>query len=367
MARPGPARMIPPALILFFILALVVSFICSLLEATILSTRETHIELLVRAGKPSGKLLRSLKSRIDQPLIAILSLNTVANMLGAAGVGAEAQKWAEEQGWPAGTLVFVSSFVLTLSILVGAEIIPKTVGAAFWRPLCSPAAYILRVLVTVLKPIIWALEAIPSIIARKGASAGITPDEIAVLAELGRKRGTIPRRESEVIANLFALRNLKAKDVMTPRVEIFVLPGDSSAQEIVDQHPKLRFSRIPVYAENTDDIKGIVHRYRIFEACVKGSGQQTLATLARPAHFVPETKSIASLLDDFIKRAEHIFVVVNEFGGPEGIVTLEDVIETLLGVEIVDEFDTVDDLRKLARTKLEERHRRLAAMEHEDD
>lgn len=359
--------MIPPSLIAFFAIALVVSFVCSLLESTILSTRETHIELLVRAGKPSGKILRSLKSRIDQPLIAILSLNTIANMLGAAGVGAESQKWAETRGWPAGTLVFVCSFILTLSILIGAEIIPKTVGAAFWKPLCSPAAYLLRALVVVLKPIIWALEAIPSIIARKGAAAGITPDEIAVLAELGRKRGTIPRRESEVIANLFALRNLQAKDVMTPRVEVFVLPIERTAREIVDQHPKLRFSRIPVYEDNPDNIRGIVHRYQIFEACVKGDGHQTLSQLAGPVHFVPETKSIASLLDEFIKRAEHIFVVVNEFGGHEGIVTLEDVIETLLGVEIVDEFDTVDDLRKLARTKLEERHKRLAASERDDE
>ena len=359
--------MIPTTLVLYFVLALVISFVCSLLEATILSTRETHIELLVRAGKPSGKILRGLKARIDQPLIAILSLNTVANMLGAAGVGAEAQKWAATRGWPSGMVVFTTSFVLTLAILIGAEIIPKTIGAAFWKPLCSPAAYILRTLVSLLKPIIWALEAIPSLIARKGGGAGITPDEIAVLAELGRKRGTIPRRESEVIANLFALRNLQAKDVMTPRVEVFVLPIDRTAQEIVDKYPKLRHSRIPVYAENTDDIKGIIHRYRLFEACLKGTGTQPLSSLARPVHFVPETKSIASLLDDFIKRAEHIFVVVNEFGSPEGIVTLEDVIETLLGVEIVDEFDKVDDLRKLARTKLEERHRRLAAMEHDDD
>ena len=359
--------MIPTALLLFFVMALLVSFFCSLLEATLLSTRETHIELLVRSGRPSGKMLRALKLRVDQPLIAILTLNTVANMLGAAGVGAEAQKWAAREGWDETQLVFIVSFVLTLSILVGSEIIPKTVGAAYWKPLASHAAYVLRALVWLLKPAIWALEAIPSIIARKGSSAGVTPDEIAILAEIGRKRGTIPRRESEVIANLFALRDLKAKDVMTPRIEVFTLHRELTCQQVVEQHPKIRFSRIPVYADNPDDIKGIVHRYRIFESCTKGAGDATLASLARRVHFVPETKSIASLLDSFIKRSEHIFVVVNEFGSPEGMVSLEDVIETLLGVEIVDEFDTVDDLRKLARSRLEERHRRLAESDEEAD
>ena len=256
---------------------------------------------------------------------------------------------------------------MTLAILVGSEIFPKSYGAAYWKPLAAPSAYVLRVLVWLLKPAIWALEAIPSLIARKGSAVGVTPDEIAILAEIGRKRGTIPRRESEVIANLFALRELKANDVMTPRIEVFTLQRDLTCQQIVDAHPKLRFSRIPVYADTPDEIKGIVHRYRVFEACVKGRGDTRLAEIAQPVHFIPETKSIASLLDEFIKRAEHIFVVVNEFGGPEGMVSLEDVIETLLGVEIVDEFDTVDDLRKLARTRLEERHRRLAETDDDAD
>lgn len=349
--------MFPTVLVTYFLVALALSFVCSLLEATLLSTTNSHIELLLKEGKPSGRILHGFKERINRPLIAILTTNTVANMFGAAGVGAEASKLARAAGLDETLWLGIASFALTFAILIGAEIIPKSIGATYWKIIASPASYVLRVLVTLMMPAVLVLEFIPRLLTRHAHVGSVTRDEIAVLAELGRRYGTIPMRETQIIANLFALEDLRASDVMTPRVEVLSLPASESVGDAATRHGPLRYSRIPLYGENPDEIIGLVLRYRIFELCARGKTSETLRSIMRPVHFVPESQTIARLLDEFIKRSAHLFVVVNEYGGPEGIVTLEDVIETLLGVEIVDETDTVADLRKAALEKLAKRKR----------
>ncbi len=351
-------------IITYFLLAMSVSFVCSLLEATILSIGPARVEMLAAEGKRAGRILRDLKARVDRPLIAILTTNTIANMLGAAGVGAEAQRIGEANGWNPGLVVVISATLLTFLILVFSEIVPKSVGAAHAKRLAVPAAYTLMVLVKLLWPVVIALEGVPKLITGATDNTAITREEFAVLAALGHKAGTLKQREGEVIANLFALDSVRAKDVMTPRVAMFSLDRSMTAQEVLDKHRRLQFSRIPIHDGDPDTVTGMVLRYRLFEVCVRGKGHQTLAELREPIHAVPKTATLGVLLDDFLHRGAHIFLVVDEYGGTSGIVTLEDIVETLLGVEIVDESDPVANLRRLARERMEEKMRLRAAKEN---
>ncbi|GAB4520425.1 MAG: CNNM domain-containing protein [Phycisphaerales bacterium] len=353
-------------LITYFLLAMGVSFVCSLLEATLLSIGPVTVEMLASGGKRSGAILRELKSRVDRPLIAILTTNTIANMLGAAGVGAEAQRIAETRGWSPGLVVFVAATTLTVAILLFSEIVPKSLGAAHAKRLAVPASYTLHALVRLLWPVVIALEGVPKALARSAEPGGVTREEIAALAEMGHKAGALKKREGEVIANLFAMDSVRAKDVMTPRVEMFSLERTMTAQEVLDKHKRLRYSRIPIHDGDPDTVTGMVLRYRLFEVCVRGKGHLTLEQLREPIHAVPETATLGRLLDEFIHRGAHIFLVVDEYAGTAGIVTLEDVVETLLGVDIVDESDPVASLRRLARERMQEKMRLRAESEAPD-
>jgi CBS domain containing-hemolysin-like protein len=347
-------------LVIFFVFAIVVSFVCSLLEATILSTTQTHIEALVNAGKPAGQRLRKLKRRVDKPLIAILTLNTVANMFGAAGVGNEAGKLARSYGYAdaEALLVSLASAALTFSILIFSEIVPKTVGATYWRVFAGPLALPLQVMVTALMPIVLLLEFIPKLIAGQRGTEAMTREDLAAMAEMVHASGEIPDRGAQVITNLLAMGATQLKTVLTPRVEMFTLHADDTATGVVERHPTLRFSRIPVYDE-PDTFIGVALRARIHEACLRHDGNVRLRDMLLPVRYVPETKTLVSMLDEFLERDEHLALVVNEHGAVEGLVTMEDIIETLLGAEIMDELDTVADLRAIALARAAARRRRL--------
>ena len=347
-------------LISYFSLALGASFLCSLLEAVILSVSHSHIEAMVERGRAGGRVLRRLKDRIDRPLAAILTLNTLSHTIGATGVGAQTAALARHYGSDEDFWVGIAGAVVTVAILVLSEIIPKTIGAAYWKSIAGPAAYVIQVLIVVLLPVVVALEWIARAFSKSGYPQGITREEVRIIARLGGEGGELDPAEARVITNLFGMKDLKAADVMTPRVEVVALQKDLTAEQALTERGRLRYSRLPIYGEDIDDVRGMVLRSQLLETVVEGKGATKIEALASPVVFVPETKSIASLLEEFIERNEHLFVVVDEFGGVEGIVTLEDTIETLLGVEIVDELDTVADLRKLARSRLKERQRRLA-------
>ncbi|KPK77329.1 MAG: hypothetical protein AMJ79_03590 [Phycisphaerae bacterium SM23_30] len=338
-------------LILYLSLALGVSFLCSLLEATILSVTHGYVRALCQKHRKSGRMLQDLKDRIDRPLVAILTLNTVANTVGAAGVGAQVLKlYTERYGAAghAGQAVAVASGTLTFLILVFSEIIPKTLGAVYWKQLAPAAGYMTKGLIIIIYPLVVMFEALSKLISRKRYQLKVSREEMAAVAEIGKAEGTLLTQETRVIQNLLRLNKIRAKDVLTPRSVLLTFQKDKTVQEVVNKHSPIRFSRIPVYGKDLDDITGIVHRYKLLRAYAEEKGRITLDKLSVPIHAVPDTKSVASILDELLRRQEQVFLVVDEYGGTAGIITLEDTIETLLGVEIVDEFDTVEDMRKLA-------------------
>ena len=329
-------------LILFLLIALVVSFCCSLLESVILSVSHAYVALLIKEGRRSGHILRKLKKDIDHPLAAILTMNTVANTVGAAGVGAQTfylfgSRW-----------VALSSAVLTILILVCSEIIPKTIGAAHWKKLAPASAYILQGMIYLLYPVVRILEGISGMISQDANIAHITREEMMVLAEIGEDQGILLHKEARIIQNLLLMTTIRAGDILTPRSVILAFRMDKTVGEVVEEHSPLRFSRIPVFCETRDHIRGMVHRLELIEAYYTGRRDEPLESLLKPIHAIPDSKPIADLLDEFINRREHMFVVVDEYGGTAGIVTLEDAVETLLGVEIMDELDSVEDMQKLA-------------------
>jgi len=331
--------------LLFFYLSLsiAVSFLCSLLESVILSISPAYIAVLEKENHKRGPLLRNLKENIDRPLAAILSLNTIAHTVGAAGVGAQVLEiWGND--W-----VALSSAVLTFVILIFSEIIPKTIGAVHAKTLAPFCSVIIKYLIYMTYPFVLMSEFLHHILSSEENEGSITREEMIVTAELGADEGAIRKNESTVIQNLLTLNKLEVSDIMTPRSVIFALDQQESVGQVFEEHKNIEFSRIPVFNETLDDVTGFVLRYKLMEAYSKDLDDLSLDKLAKPLHSVPETISVAACMDQFIKRKEHIFLVVNEYGSPDGIVTLEDVVETLLGVEIVDETDSVEDLRKHAR------------------
>ncbi|MBN2376770.1 MAG: HlyC/CorC family transporter [Sedimentisphaerales bacterium] len=348
-------------LLFYLFLALGVSFLCSLLEAVMLSVTHGYIESLRRKKKHSGEILNGMKEQINRPLAAILTLNTVANTMGAAGVGAQVLhlyvQWrpGEKGGW----VVATSAAVLTFLILVLSEIIPKTLGAVYWKKLAPTLSYVIRFLVynPVMYPLVLALEWLSKSISGKRNQWKVSREEMMAVAEIGQSEGSLLTQETRVIHNLLRLNNVLVRDVLTPRSVLQALDREMTVREAVEKNSPIRFSRMPIFGKDLDDISGVVHRYKLLQAYSEGKGGLKLKELGTELHAVPEAKSVASVLDDFIHRREHIFLVVDEYGGTAGIITLEDAIETLLGVEIMDEFDTVEDMRKLAHQIGESRRR----------
>ena len=352
--------MLSLTLVAYFLFALVISFCCSLFEATLLSVTPTQIETMRKSGRKSGKILWQLRDRVDRPLIAILTLNTVANMFGAAGVGNEAGRLARvggasdrEQLW-----VTIASGVLTLAILICSEIVPKTLGARYSRALAPVVALPINMLVTILLPIVLLLQGIPKLLGGEGISATVTRDDLMMTAEMGRDTGGIHRRGYELITNGLKIDDVRTRDVLTPRTEMFWLQADMTAADVVRDHPRLTHSRIPV-SSSADNFDGMVLRTDIHEACLSGNGDRKLGDMVKPIRYIPETQRLAPLLEELISREEHMVLVVDEHGSVEGLVTLEDVMESLLGEEILDELDTVADLQGLALARASARRRSL--------
>lgn len=340
-------------LILLFLLVLSISFLCSLLEASLLSLSLAHAAHLARQGRKSGQILMALKNRIDRPLAAVLTLNTAANTLGAAWVGAQTlhlfgSKW-----------VALASGVLTFCILIFSEIVPKTIGAAYWKPLAPFTAYAARALIILVYPLVVLTQGISRLIAGQSTHRHMTREEMVAAAKLGEDAGELLRRERRIIDNLLRLNTIYAADIMTPRSVLYALPRGRTVGEVMRLDSPLLFSRIPIYGENLDDIAAMVYRLDILRASARGRTEVALESLSRPIHVIPRTKTVASILQQFIERREHLFLVVDEYGGTAGIVTMEDAIETLLGVEIMDESDQVEDMQAYAREKWARRQKDL--------
>jgi len=332
-------------LFFYFFLALGVSFLCSLLESIILSITHSHVAVLAKTGSKSSRLLENMKENINKPLAAILTVNTVANVVGAAGVGAQAMKLFGSE-W-----VAILSGLLTLCILIFSEIIPKTLGTVYWRPLAGPAVYMIRGLIYLTYPFVFLSNYFSKIFASENHQQKVSRQEVVAMAEMGEDEGSIREKESDIIENLFNLNDVVAEDVMTPRSVVFALQKDSTVGDVVGEHTPIAFSRIPIFDKDMDDILGFIHRYDLVNKQAEDQFHIKMKDILEPIHTVKQEDSIASILDEFVRRRQQIFMVIDEFGTTTGLITLEDAIETLLGVEIVDEHDSVVDMRKLATEK----------------
>ncbi len=332
-------------LFLYFFLALGISFLCSLLESVLLSMSRSFINILSKKNPTSGKSLEKLKDNISRPLAAILSLNTIANTVGAAGVGAVTYNLLGSK-W-----VAIMSGILTLSILIFSEIIPKTIGAHYWKKLAIPSNYMIRVLIVIMYPFVVMLEVLSNWLKPEEKQDIVTKEDVIAMAEIGEDEGTIEEDESTIIENLLRLDNITAEEVLTPRSVVYALQKDLTVRQALDEYDNIIFSRIRVYDKELDEITGLVRRDNLLNSKAEDQFDVTMEELSEPVHIVNEKESVGSILDEFVHRREHLFIVKDEFGQFVGIITLEDAIETLLGVEIVDETDSVVDMRKLAEAK----------------
>ena len=330
-------------LIIYVVVALGFSFLCSIAEAVILSVTSPYIALLEQDDKPSGALLRKLTDDIHSPLAAILTLNTIAHTVGAAGAGAQA---AAVFG---NAYVGVISAVLTLLILIFSEIIPKTLGAHYWRKLAPATAYCLKFLIWALYPFVLMAERLTRGLAQGPTLRGFSRDEFAAMAELSAEEGALAHQEKHILQNLLLLRETHVKDAMTPRTVVFSLPEETTVADFTRELDRERFSRIPVYRGDQEQVTGFVIRSDILLAEAKGQGAETLANYRRELPALLSSMSLSQAFDEFQRQHTHILLIVDEYGGMEGILTMEDVLETLLGLEITDESDKTADMQKLAK------------------
>ncbi|KJS02593.1 MAG: hemolysin [Desulfobulbaceae bacterium BRH_c16a] len=337
-------------LILYVSLALVFSFLCSVAEAVLLSITPSYIEGLKEKRPQRAALLKRLKhDNVDRSLAAILTLNTIAHTVGAIGAGAKA------------TVVFgstwfgVFSAAMTLMILFLSEIVPKTIGAVYWSKLVGPTALYVNALIVVLYPIVWISEKMTQFISHGKTMHIFSRDEFIAMTSVGVETGQIHSKESRVIRNLLRFESLKVADIMTPRTVIFALPEDMKISDSLNQVTQSPFSRLPLYRTQIDNITGFVLKDDVLISTTQKRGNEKLSALKRNIIAVPESVSLTALLERFLKDRQHIAIVVNEYGGADGLVTLEDLIETLMGMEIMDETDDVEDMRNLARKQWVER------------
>lgn len=359
----GPAaRADVVALATYIVLALLVSFLCSISEAVLLSLTPSYIEGLAteRPGL-ARRLLRLKVENVDRSLAAILTLNTIAHTVGAIGAGAKA------------VVVFgnayfgIFSAVMTLLILFLSEIVPKTIGAVYWRPLAGVTAWFVQGLIWLLYPLIVVSELMTRGIARGRTTHIFNRDELAAMANLGERAGALRPDESRIIRNLLMFESLTAGDIMTPRPVIMALPEETTIAEAV-AHPHVQqFSRLPVYRQTVDQITGFVLKDEVLLEHALGHGDRRLVELRREIPTIARNTRLRRMLDFLLERRQaHIALVIDEYGGTEGLVTMEDVVETLLGLEIVDEMDVNTDMQALARRRWADRARTMGLMVDDD-
>ncbi|MEN1783685.1 MAG: hemolysin family protein [Bacteroidota bacterium] len=362
------------ALLIFYaIISIFFSFLCSILEAVLLSITPTFLNVKKQEGKAYATALELLKKDVDQPLIAILTLNTIAHTVGAILVGVQAKTaYAELFGTQKRTIfgvvfteevmVGLVSTIVTILILIASEIIPKTIGATYWKQLANFTAKALKVMVFCMRwtGLLWLLQLFTKLIGKKGAHGSVlSREDFSAMADIAEEEGVFEASESTVIRNLLTFDEIKAKDVMTPRTVMKIASEEMTIKAFFEAHRPLHFSRIPVFKERADNITGFILKDEMLEAIINEQGEQKLSSIRREILVTDRTKPIPELLKTFVEKKEHLSLVVDEYGSVSGLVSMEDVIETLLGLEIMDESDNVEDLQVLARKNWEGRAKRL--------
>jgi len=333
------------ALIVYLFIALFISFLCSIMESVLFSTPQSFLIVQHDKGHDWAKSFIDLKINIDKPLSAILSLNTVAHTIGAAGVGAQAVNVFGEAYFG------IVSVILTILILVLTEIIPKTIGARYWRKLTMIAYYAIKTTIFVTYPLVLMSAVITRIFSKNSNEQTTSREEIAALASIGADEGLFSDKENKIIQNILKLKNVKVSEIMTPRVVVALADESLPLNDFLKNKDYLKFSRIPIYTENIENITGYVFRQEVFEYLAEDRHSLRLKDIKREILIVPKSIVLFSLWEKLLEKKEHIALIVDEYGGLDGIVTMEDIIETLLGLEIVDEKDTITDMQKFARER----------------
>lgn len=355
-------------LIIYAVVSIFFSFLCSILEAVFLSISPTFINLKKEEGKKYAFILEALKNDVDQPLIAILTLNTIAHTVGAILVGVQAEKLPYKFEVFGVNLVGIVSALMTLLILVVSEIIPKTIGATHWKGLANFTAKTLKILIFPLKwtGILWLLQLTTKVIGGKKIHGSVfSREDFSAMADIAHQEGVFQESESIVIKNLLKFEEILAKDIMTPRSVMKIASEDATIESFFKNNPKLRFSRIPVYKDKGDNITGFVLKDELLEEIINGNGNKRLGEIIRTILVTNRDLPIPKLFERFVEQREQIALVVDEYGSVSGLVTMEDVIETLLGLEIMDESDSVADLQELARDGWKKRARKFGLLEED--
>ncbi|WP_375241488.1 CNNM domain-containing protein [Lacinutrix sp.] len=353
-------------LIFYGVISIFFSFLCSILEAVLLSVTPTFINVKKQAGKEYATALEALKKDVDRPLIAILTLNTIAHTVGAILVGKEAEGlYGNGDGYG----VFIVSAVMTILILVASEIIPKTIGATYWKSLANITTKALKVLIFPLKwtGLLWIMQLTTKLIGDKGHGSVLSREGFLVMADMAHEEGVFQESESKVIKNLLTFKDIMAKSIMTPRTVMKAESDETTVEDFFNKNLNLRFSRVPLYSGTEDNINGLVLKDEIFKEMALGNGTKKLSELKRDIIIVNRDMAIPILFEQLVETRNHMALVIDEYGTVSGLVTMEDVIETLLGLEIMDESDNVSDLQHQARKNWEARAKKLGIIENIQD
>ncbi|MCH4822550.1 CNNM domain-containing protein [Gramella lutea] len=352
-------------LILFAVLSIFFSFMCSILEAALLSITPSYIKIKKKEGKQYANILASLKQDIDKPLIAILTINTISHTVGAILVGVQAEKTFGDGGNSVG----IVSAVMTLAILILSEIIPKTIGATYWQSLGNFTAKSLQLMIFPLKytGILWLLMLTTKLIGKSAHVSSMSREEFAAITDAAEEEGVFEESETTVIKNLLVFKSVEAKDVMTPFSVAITEDESLTLKEFHQTHKNLKFSRIPVYEGRSNNISGFILKDDVLEEVIDEKGHQALSEIKRDILVTKDNTPIPELFEIFVQKRAHISMIVDEYGNVTGIVTMEDIIETLLGLEIMDESDSVEDMQMLARKNWERRAKRLGLIQRKQD
>ena len=355
-------------LIIFASLSIFFSFLCSILEAVLLSVTPTFIEVQKKGNITYANQLEKLKNDVDKPLIAILTLNTIAHTVGAILVGVQAEQLPYKMDILGVNIVGIVSTIMTVLILVVSEIIPKTIGATHWKKLAKFSTITLSAMIFFFKwtGILWLLQLFTKLFGKGAHESVLSREDFTAMADIAEQEGVFQESESKVIKNLLNFKEVHVKDIMTPRTVLKSADEEQSIQGFFDENPNLRFSRIPVFDENSDNITGYFLKDQLLEAIIKGNGSKPLKDIKRTILVTKRSLPIPDLFEQLIEQREHIALVVDEYGSVSGLVTQEDMIETLLGLEIMDESDTIEDLQALARKSWERRAKRLGIIDDLD-
>ena len=353
-------------LIIFALVSILTSFLCSMWEAVLLSITPSYAQIKLREGTATGKKLKAFKENIDKPLAAILTLNTIAHTVGAIGVGAQSTAiWSDSN--PIITSIVIP-VVMTAAILVLSEIIPKTIGANYWRNLAPFTVRCLDIIIKLLFPIIYVCQLITKFLKSDKEMSILSRSDFLAMAQIGEEEGVFKRNESEFIKNLLQFEKITVKSIMTPRVVVKKARETMPLEEFFEENRDTPFSRIPVHeSDKPDSITGYVIKTDVLNAIVEGDKNKALLDVKREIITVPEDYKLPALFKKLIEKREHMALVVDEFGGLSGIATMEDVIETLLGMEIIDESDSVEDMQALARQNWEKRARAIGIVVQQEE